>query len=247
MLLRDCRDPDWLGNSSLGADGRGGRALLIDSGGPLQEQLDACAELEVRPELILNTHRHPDHVANNLELARRFDATICSHRLEARWTPGATRHLEHEEEVELGELRVKVLHVPGHTSGHLVFHVDDLGLFTGDVLFRGSVGGTCGVGHTTATELRHGIIAHVATLPPRTTVWPGHMERSSVEQELLHNPFLRHWLGEGVVQEQPCQVAGRAAVLLLRAADYDGGTKCLVRWADGSEDLVPGSQVNVVS
>jgi glyoxylase-like metal-dependent hydrolase (beta-lactamase superfamily II) len=144
----------------------------------------------------------------------------------------------------VGDLRIRVLHVPGHTVGQLAFVIEDVGVFTGDTLFRGTVGGTCAPGHATFAELRHSIEVRLLTLPDELTVYPGHMDPTTIGDEREHNPFVRLWSGRLEPAGTPCTALGRPATLALRAPDYDGGTKCQVRWDDGTEDVVPGSRVH---
>src|SRR5690606_39124698 len=147
--------------------------------------------------------------------------------------------LEDGDEQRVGELVLRALHIPGHTRGQLAFSGAGA-VFTGDTLFRGSVGGTRGRGHDTFEALRRSI-ERLLELPPATTVYPGHGDASTIEHERAHNPFVRAWRGEEVPEPRACTAFGEPAELLLEARDYDGGTKCWVRFADGREDVVPGS------
>lgn len=243
MILHHFRDPHWLVNSFLLADRVGGSAVLVDTGGPLEQILASCEELQVRPMWILNTHRHPDHVTHNHQLAEYFGATIVAHALEAGAIADVGKFLDDGQELNVGDLNIRALHVPGHTRGHLAYFVDGLGVFTGDVLFAGSVGGTRGAGHTCIEDLQASIMQKLMTLPADTVIFPGHMENSRIGLEWQSNPFIRWWRGLLGSVERPCTAAGATATLLLRAEDYDGGSKCLVRFSDGSLDLVAGSQV----
>ena len=92
-------------------------------------------------------------------------------------------------------------------------------------------------------DLQRSIMEILMQLPPETVVRPGHTEPSSIAQEWEQNPFVRAWRGLDQVATQACQVRGEPAELLLRAPDYDGGTKCWVRFAGGDEAVVGGSQV----
>ena len=85
------------------------------------------------------------------------------------------------------------------------------------------------------------------TLPPQTRIQPGHAEPTTVADELEHNPFVRIWRGLDPEGDQPCVALGEPATLILLATDYDGGNKAWVRWPDGSDDIVPGSRVDVAS
>ena len=77
-----------------------------------------------------------------------------------------------------------------------------------------------------------------------TVVHPGHTDPTTIGEEWEHNPFIRVWRGADGEDGRRCTAFGQPATLLLRAEDYDGGTKCWVRFADnGKLDVVPGSQV----
>ncbi len=81
------------------------------------------------------------------------------------------------------------------------------------------------------------------TLPPQTDIYPGHTAATTVADELEGNPFVRIWSGLDPEGSEPCTAFGKPATLVLLADDYDGGHKAWVRWPDGSDDIVPGSQV----
>jgi glyoxylase-like metal-dependent hydrolase (beta-lactamase superfamily II) len=244
MILHHFRDPHCLVNSFLLAERVGGSAVLMDTGGPLEQILARCDELQVRPKWILNTHRHSDHVTHNQQLAEFFGATIVAHALEATAIPGVGMFLDDGQRLNVGGMSIQALHVPGHTSGHLAYVVEGLGVFSGDVLFAGSVGGTRGVGHTSLADLQHSVMQKLMTLSAETVVFPGHMENTQIGFEWQNNPFIRWWRGLLDSVERPCLAAGLNATLIHRAQDYDGGSKCLVRFADGALDLVAGSQVS---
>ena len=246
MLVVTSHDPGPLSNSYLVGDAPGGHALLVDGGTPTGPIHAALAEAQLTPTLLLVTHRHPDHIAHVREYARRYGVPVVGHRAEAEACGGFDVELGGGERFEVGDLRVTALHVPGHTAGHLavlVEHDAERALFTGDTLFRGSVGGTRGRGHTTLDELRRSVLEVLLAQPPATRSFPGHTVPTSVAEELSGNAFVRAWRGEEPVSPRPCRVQGEPATLLLRAPDYDGGTKCWVRWPDGREDVVAGSRV----
>ncbi len=171
--------------------------------------------------------------------------------------------------LQVGELEVRPLHTPGHTAGMLSFLVGErpsasdasgaqrhtpagapaglagpgLVVFTGDTLFKGSVGGVRAPGHSTYADLRDSIMGTLMELPADTVICPGHAERTTVAEEWEHNPFIRVWRGLDREGSQPCTALGEPATLVLLGPDYDGGTKAWVRWQDGSDDIVPGSRV----
>lgn len=172
------------------------------------------------------------------------------------------------ETLWFGDLQVRPLSTPGHTAGMLSFLVSPRSgegkpgevrgksregpggfagagarVFTGDTLFRDSVGGVKAPGHTTYTDLRDSIMGTLMELPPDTVIEPGHAQPTTVAREWDSNPFIRVWRGLDPQGAEPCTAFGRPATLVLLGADYDGGTKAWVRWEDGTDDIVPGSQV----
>jgi hydroxyacylglutathione hydrolase len=239
-------DPGPLSNSYLVYDHEGGAALFVDGGTPTAPVHEEVRARRLRPELLVVTHRHPDHIAHVREYAARYGIPVAGHPAEAEACGGFDRLLSGGEALTVGELEVTPLHVPGHTAGHLavlVRHGEERAVFTGDTLFAGSVGGTRGPGHTSLADLRSSVLEVLLALPPDTVVHPGHTVPTTVAAERAGNAFVRAWSGEELPAPRPCLVTGAPATLLLRAPDYDGGTKCWVRWPDGGEDVVPGSRV----
>jgi glyoxylase-like metal-dependent hydrolase (beta-lactamase superfamily II) len=179
--------------------------------------------------------------------------------------------VEAGQSLSFGSLEVRPLHTPGHTAGMLSFLVGEREdpaagagsvtgrpkassapggfrgaeavVFTGDTLFKNSVGGVKAPGHTTYTDLRDSIMGTLMELPPDTVVYPGHADPTSVRGEWESNAFIRVWRGLDPEGSERCTALGEPATLVLLGADYDGGTKAWVRWPDGSDDIVPGSKV----
>ena len=120
-------------------------------------------------------------------------------------------------------------------------------VFTGDTLFKGSVGGVRAPGHTTYMDLKDSIMGTLMELAPHTTIYPGHSDSTTVQSEWEGNRFIRVWRGLDSEGFSPCLALGEPATLILLGEDYDGGKKAWVRWRDGSNDIVPGSQVQVSS
>jgi hydroxyacylglutathione hydrolase len=171
------------------------------------------------------------------------------------------------QRLSFGELDVLPLSTPGHTAGMLSFLVGeragsgatasrrspspapggfsggDAVVFTGDTLFKNSVGGVKAPGHTTYTDLRDSIMGTLMELPPQTVIYPGHSDATSVAREWDSNGFIRVWRGLDAEGSEPCIALGEPATLVLLGEDYDGGTKAWIRWPDGSDDIVPGSRV----
>ena len=86
-------------------------------------------------------------------------------------------------------------------------------------------------------------VERLLELYPSTRIHPGHKEPSTIHDESVDNPFVRIWKGRDEEGAEPCKVAGQDATLILWAPDYDGGNKAWVRFPDGEDAIVGGSQV----
>jgi glyoxylase-like metal-dependent hydrolase (beta-lactamase superfamily II) len=244
MIVERSMHPDWLSNTYLVAAGPGGDALMVDAGGPMGPLLDKADEHGLTVTHVLLTHHHHDHVAELGAVTRRWpDAEVLIHPEERELVDGATGYLEPGAELELAGLTVRTLHTPGHTRGMLSLLIDG-NVFTGDTLFKNSVGGVRAPGHTTYEDLKRSIMEVLLALPPDTTIRPGHTDPTTVAEELESNAFVRVWRGIDPEGDEPCTAMGQPARLVLWGDDYDGGHKAWVRWEDGSDDIVGGSQVS---
>jgi glyoxylase-like metal-dependent hydrolase (beta-lactamase superfamily II) len=238
MLIERSMNDDFLSNTYLVAAGDNSEALFIDAGGPMAPLFAAVEEHGLTPTAVLLTHHHHDHVSQLGEILERW--------------PGIPVYADPREEIADTEpfadgsyagLDVEALHTPGHTAGMLSFVIAG-NVFTGDTLFRGSVGGVRAPGATSFEDLRSSVMDKLLALPSDTTIRPGHTEPTTVAEELETNRFVRLWRGLDEEGDEPCTVFGdQQATLVLLGDDYDGGHKAWVRWPDGKDDIVPGSQV----
>ena len=184
------------------------RALLIDPGDEPELLQRAIDELGVTVEAILVTHGHFDHVGAVAPMARATSAPVYCPKLEApvladimRWVPwpgigpfesyDADILVEGGEKLDLAGFEIDVLFTPGHSPGHVTYSIpSEQAVFSGDVLFQGSIGRTDlpGADHPT---LMRSIATLLDTLPDETGVLPGHMNPTTLGQERASNPFLR--------------------------------------------------------
>ena len=183
------------------------RALMVDPGEEADRLLRVVDELGVNVEAILLTHTHFDHVGAVAPVARATGAPVYCPELETDvladimsfvpW-PGFGPYESYEadetvrggERLELAGMEIDVLFTPGHSPGHVAYSIPaEEGLFSGDVLFQGSVGRTDLPGADWPT-LARSIALLLDTLPDATRVFPGHMGLTTLGRERATNPFL---------------------------------------------------------
>jgi glyoxylase-like metal-dependent hydrolase (beta-lactamase superfamily II) len=242
VIIERSLHPHFLSNTYLVAREEGGDAFFVDAGGPLEPLFEAAERLNLNPTHVLLTHHHFDHVSEVPGLNERWPGLeVLIHPAERDLVDTATGTME-PGALSVAGLDIEALHTPGHTAGMLSLLVDGR-VFTGDTLFRGSVGGVRAPGHTTYEDLKSSIMETLLALPPETEILPGHTDATTVARELEENAFVRVWRGLDPEGAEPCTAMGEPATLVLLGDDYDGGKKAWVRWPDGKDDIVPGSQI----
>ncbi len=182
-------------------------AVIVDPGEEAGKLLGAVDALGVTLDAILLTHTHFDHVGAVAPVARATGAPVYCPKLEVpvlqdimafvpwpgfgpyeSWDPEHT--VEGGERLELAGLTIEVIFTPGHSPGHVTYSIaDEQALFSGDVLFEGSVGRTDLPGGDWPT-LGRSIQSLLDGHPDETTIYPGHMGITTLGRERASNPFL---------------------------------------------------------
>ena len=184
-------------------------ALIVDPGDEADKLLAALDSLSIETvDAILITHTHFDHVGAVAAVARATEAPVYVPELEKEvlanimdyvpWPgfgPFESYEADHTvaggETLELAGLTLEVVFTPGHSPGHVTYAVaDENAVFSGDVLFQGSVGRVDLPGGDWPTLLAS-IEKLTSTYAPETTVYPGHMGITTLARERATNPFLR--------------------------------------------------------
>ena len=190
---------------------RTGEGICIDPGDEPDEVLALARDLGVTIKAIANSHAHIDHILGVRGVQAATGANFLLHQsdlelLRNGWRGAAERFGIEEgqgppdpsdfvtdgDEVEVAGLKLKAIATPGHTPGSVSYYADGL-LFSGDTLFRGSIGRTDLPGGDFDEEMRS-ITNSLLSLPEETIVLPGHMQETTVAFERDHNPFVRDWL-----------------------------------------------------
>jgi hydroxyacylglutathione hydrolase len=183
-----------------------GEAIAIDPGDQPEEILALAKDMGVRIKAIANSHAHIDHILGvrgvqeatgakfllhqgDLEIARSTAsgaARMLGMQVEPPPDPDA--FLSEGDEVEVEGVKLTVIHTPGHTPGSLSYYTEGM-LFSGDTLFRGSIGRTDLPGGDYRQEMSS-IVDKLLTLPDETIVLPGHMQETKISIERQTNPFV---------------------------------------------------------
>ncbi len=179
---------------------------VIDPGGDAPDILAAVEQHGLTIKYVLLTHAHFDHIGAAAELVEATGAPLALHPgdlpllrakggadlwgIVMRPSPDPDIELQDGQEIEVGTLRLRVLHTPGHTPGHVTFYEPSAkAAFDGDVLFQMGIGRTDFPG-SSYQQLMDSIRNKLFTLPGSTTVYPGHGPSTTIEDERYNKPFL---------------------------------------------------------
>lgn len=188
-------------NAYLLADPAAKDACIIDPGADAAPMKSFLIKNGLTLRFIINTHGHGDHIGANSS----FNVPIYIHSLDKDFlgdpdknlskmftrgikSPAASRLLSDGDVIELGAIRMLVLHTPGHTPGSISLRLDGI-VFTGDTLFNGGVGRT-DLADGDEKALYDSINKKLMTLSDDTVIYPGHGEASTIGDERENNPFL---------------------------------------------------------
>jgi glyoxylase-like metal-dependent hydrolase (beta-lactamase superfamily II) len=190
------------------ADKKCHEVVIIDTGLDISGVAEYLRAHQLKPVAVVLTHGHVDHIVGAASVRANWsDVRIYIHKLDAEMLTDATINLslmngsafvtepadiivEEGDTIEQAELKLEVIHTPGHTPGGICLYArDEHILFSGDTLFAESIGRTDFPGGN-AKQLLSGIKEKLLTLPQETVVYPGHGPQTTIGHELKYNPFV---------------------------------------------------------
>jgi hydroxyacylglutathione hydrolase len=204
ILERQAVEP-FMKNGYVLACPQSRQAAYIDPGDEAPLLVDWIKQRNLQLQAVINTHGHLDHISGVSKVKQEWAVPVYLHRgdeeyyhalsQQAQWfgldyppAPGIDRYLEDGQELEVGNLRLKVHHTPGHSPGGVCLEVDGH-LFCGDLIFAGSVGRTDLPGGSYETLIKS-IREKVLPLGDDMILHPGHGPDTTIAKERQFNPFL---------------------------------------------------------
>jgi len=190
MIFADFKDAEGCKSYLVGCEDTCAAAIIDPALGLVDRYLGEVNRLGLRVRYIVDTHTHADHFSGAQELHRELAAPIAMHRHSP--APYVTLHVDDGHTLPLGNLRMKILHTPGHTRDSIAVHLEDR-VFTGDTLLIGGTGRS-DLPSGDAEQLYDSLFGKLLALPDETLVFPAHdykdLGHSTIAAERANNPRL---------------------------------------------------------
>lgn len=204
MILK--RLPTGMFGSNCYIIGQNLEALVIDPGTSVEEIMETLNNLRLRVKYIILTHVHIDHICAIDDLKDLTGAQTAVHELdgaalydsisngsamfgEAKTFKPADILLKDGDTLDVGGLKVEIIHTPGHSPGGICIKVEN-NVFSGDTLFKMSIGRT-DLGNGNYSDIINSIKSRLMTLENDVAVYPGHGSYTDIGYERKNNPYLR--------------------------------------------------------
>ena len=180
--------------------------FLIDPGAYSDKMITYIRENALKPQAVLLTHGHFDHIMGLDEVLKQFSVPVYAQEQEEillkdasynasvsygqAYTFSGASYIKDGQVLELAGMKIRVIHTPGHTIGGCCYYIEaENVLFSGDTLFHDSVGRT-DFPTGSQSQLVRSIREKLLDLPEETVVYPGHMSETTIGHEKKYNPFL---------------------------------------------------------
>lgn len=179
------------------------KTVIIDPGDNAYAIQKKCETMMLYPEAILLTHGHFDHIMAAEDVKKTYSVPVyagiaeqeillnpylnCGHMMNINISLTADKWLNNNEILNMAGVAVKVINTPGHTAGSVCYYIEDENaLFSGDTLFRSGYGRT-DFPTGSQIDIRKSIINKLFVLPEKTTVYPGHGDKTEISYEKVNN------------------------------------------------------------
>ena len=206
MIIKTAPLGNLSANFYLIADEKSKEMIAVDPGDMPELAIDLTKKVDAKLKYIVLTHAHADHIGALDALKKEFGALVVIHKEDSKALNDSFLNLSDilntvspdtkadilvsdGDTLSLGDKTVKFIHTPGHTRGSMCMLADNC-LFSGDTIFFASIGRTDFPGGS-FEDISASIKGKIYTLPPDTTIYPGHGNPTTVEYELYNNPFVR--------------------------------------------------------
>ena len=181
------------------------KSIIFDPGDEYEKIIEYLERINAKPELIVNTHGHHDHIGAVEELRKSLDIPFWVHKDEKEYLLDPAKNYSaltgnlislkpdklftDDEIISVGTLEFKILHTPGHTLGSCCFFYDGV-LIAGDTIFAGSIG-RCDLYGGSEKEILKSIKNRILPLDDDTIILSGHGRSTTLKDEKIFNPFLQ--------------------------------------------------------
>ena len=206
MIIETITVGSFAMNCYLIIDRDSGEAICIDPGAEADLLIEKMSQRDINLKFIINTHCHIDHTAEASRVINHFKVPFYIHRgelplldnlkdqgdffgLPVQEIPKASEFVEDTQTMQFGNLKLEILHTPGHSPGGISILIEE-SVFVGDCLFMDSIGRTDLPGGD-YDQLINSIKTKLLNLDDSTVVYPGHGPATTIERERKHNPFLQ--------------------------------------------------------
>ncbi|WP_372519626.1 MBL fold metallo-hydrolase [Candidatus Ruminimicrobiellum ovillum] len=180
------------------------KAIIIDPGQDGKKVIDKIEKLNLKPEILINTHGHFDHTLSNDIIRQKYNIPLAIHKDDTEMLSDANKNFstiigsptiikkadiffDKEETKETSFCKYYVIHTPGHSKGSVCILIDNI-LFAGDTIFKNSIGRTDLYGGDYDEIIQS--LQKIKKFPPDTIICPGHGPFTTLKQELKNNPYL---------------------------------------------------------
>jgi len=169
------------------------KIVIIDPGSEGSKIISKIKELNLIPQFILLTHGHEDHIGAVNKLKKLYQIPIYIHKNDNEMllhnNITTDTFLKDKDIIELGNLKLEIIHLPGHTAGSIGVKCQDI-VFSGDTLFKNGIGRTDLPGGS-YIDIMNSIKNKLLILPNSIIIFPGHGEKTTIEMEKKYNTLLK--------------------------------------------------------